>query len=353
MKVLYFGFYDPGYARNRVLIRGLKINGVEVMECRSGFGGLKKFFDLYKKHKAFKNKYDAMVVGFLGHNLVPLAKMISSGPVIFDSFISLFDSNVFDRKVVRQKSPKAFYYRFLDWFSMKLADLVLFDTQQQIEYASTEFKIKKEKFKRIFVGTDDAVFYPRETRNIDPEGVARRSCTVHFHGSFIPLQGVDCIVKAAKLLEKEDIRFNILGEGQTYAEIRELVTGLELKNLNFIKRVEYDKLPEYIEKSDICLGIFGETPKAKRVIPNKVFEYAAMKKPIITADTPAIRELFNEEDMVLIKPIPENLASAITELKNSPALRKTISENAYGKVRSFANPVVLGKELKNIVQEIL
>ena len=32
MKVLYFGSYDPGYARNRVLISGLKKNGVEVIE---------------------------------------------------------------------------------------------------------------------------------------------------------------------------------------------------------------------------------------------------------------------------------------------------------------------------------
>lgn len=349
MKVLYFGFYDPGYARNRVLIGGLRANGIEVLECRDESSGLKKFFKLYKKHKAFKNRYDAMVVGFLGHAVMPLAKMISSGPVIFDAFISLYDSNVFDRKLVRGKSVKSLYYRFLDWFSMKLADIVLFDTEEQIDYVSREFKIKKDKFRSILVGTDDSVFYPRDTRNVD---LSKYPFTAHFHGSFIPLQGVDCIVRAAKLLEKENIRFNILGDGQTYPEIRKLAADLNLK-LNFINRVEYDKLPDYINQGNVCLGIFGRTGKAKRVIPNKVYEYAAMKKPIITADTPAIRELFDDRDMVLIEPGPENLASAILDLKNNPVLRKNISENAYKKLKSFVNPEILGKELKNIIQEIL
>ena len=350
MRVLYFGFYDPDYARNRILIKGLKANNIEVLECRDDSHGLKKFFRLYKKHRAFKGKYDAMVVGFLGHAAMPLAKMVSSGPIIFDAFISLYESNVFDRRSVRPKSVKAFYYWFLDWLSMKLADVILFDTQEQIKYASREFKADKGKFRRIFVGTDDSVFHPREVMD------ANRSdglFTVYFHGSFIPLQGVDCIVKAAKLLEGEKIRFIVLGDGQTYPETKKLADELKLESLDFISRVGYDKLPDHINKADICLGIFGRTPKAGKVIPNKVYECAAMKKPIVTADTPAIRELFDDEDMVLIEPSPEKLASAILKLRDDPVLRNSISDKAYDKVKSLANPEILGRELKDIVLKLI
>ena len=350
MRILYFGSYDRDYARNRVLIKGLKKNGVEVLECQDGSPGLKKFLNLYKKHKAFKNKYDAMVVGFLGHVIVPLAKVVSRKPVIFDAFVSLYDSNVADRKLVPRHSLKAWYYRFLDRFSMNLADIVLFDTNEHVNYAVEKIGLKKEKVKRVFVGTDDAVFYPREPGKTE---VSSNPFTVHFHGSFIPLQGIDCIIKSAKLVEEDGVRFNIVGDGQTYPEIRKLAADLNLKNLNFINRVEYDRLPEHIDKGDICLGIFGKTGKAKRVIPNKVYEYAAMKKAIVTSDTPAVRELFDDRDMVLIRPTPENLASAITGLKNNPALIKSFSENAHRKVKSLASPEVLGKELKNIIQKIL
>lgn len=346
MKILYFGIYDPDYARNRVLINGLRQNGVEVIECRSSLKGLSKFFDLFSKHRKLKLNYDLMIVGFLGQQIVPFAKLITSKSIIFDAFLSLYDSNVLDRKTTKPFSLKSCYYWFLDWLSMRLADAVLFDTYEHISYAAREFRIKKNKFRRIFVGTDEKLFCPRE-------GNDNPAFTAHFHGSFIPLQGVDCIIRAAKLLENEEIRFNILGNGQTYSQTKSLSSDLEIKNIDFINRVEYAKLPEYISRADVCLGIFGKTPKAKRVIPNKIYECAAMRKPIITSDTPAIKELFNEGDMLLIKPNPEDLASAILKLKNNPELGKSLAGNAYKKIKMFATPEILGRELRQIAEGLL
>ena len=56
MRVLYFGLYDPDYARNRVLISGLKKNGVDVIELRrkpSRFNIIKLFraYDRVRKTK--------------------------------------------------------------------------------------------------------------------------------------------------------------------------------------------------------------------------------------------------------------------------------------------------------------
>ena len=34
MRILYFGSYDSDYARNRVLIKGLRVQEVDVIECR-------------------------------------------------------------------------------------------------------------------------------------------------------------------------------------------------------------------------------------------------------------------------------------------------------------------------------
>lgn len=346
MTVLYFGAYDPSYSRNRVLIDGLKQNNVEVIECRDNSPGIKKFINLYKKHRQLKNHYDVMIVGFLGQQIVPFARMITRKPIIFDAFLSLYDSNVFDRKTVKRGSIRAFYYWILDWLSMRLADIVLFDTDQHIKYASGEFGININKFRRIWIGARDDVFYPVQKQN-------SAEFLVIFHGSFIPLQGIRYILKAAKILEKEDLKFLIIGDGQEKKKMVKLSGELGLKNVEFIGFMGQEQLREKIAQSGVCLGIFGDTQKTKRVIPNKVYECLAMQKPVVTADTSAIRELFNENDLMLVKVAdPESLADAILHLKKDPELRNRLALNGFNKFKNSASPRVLGGELKDIIYEL-
>jgi len=347
--VLYFGMYDPEYSRNRILIDGLKQNGVEVIECRDDSPGLKKFWNLFIKHWHVRNSYDVMVIGFLGHIIVPFAKIITRKPIIFDAFVSLYDSNVFDRKVVKPKTLRAFYYWFLDWISMWLADIILFDTNQHIKYATEEFGVRKEKLIRILVGAQDKIFYPRNIIKSDSNFL------VGFYGTYVPLQGVGFIVEAAKEVESyKDIKFMLIGSGQEKQIILKLAQDLKIKNIDFVDFLPQNKLAFEIVKADVCLGIFGKTEKTQRVIPNKVYQCAAMKKPIITADTPAIRELFNDRDLMLVKPADsEALADGILILKNNLKLREELAQNCFNKFLKSASPKVLGEELKKIIISIL
>src|SRR3989338_130275 len=139
MKVCYFGFYSQNYSRNKILISGLRKNHVEVVECQSGLSGMAKYFDLIKKHRQIKNQYDAMVVGFPGHQAMILAKVLCRKPIIFDAFLSLYDSMVFDRQTSQPKSIRALYYWLLDWISSRLADIVLLGTNEHINYFCDTF----------------------------------------------------------------------------------------------------------------------------------------------------------------------------------------------------------------------
>src|SRR3989339_1350559 len=182
MKICYFGIYDPNYSRNRILNGGLRENGVEVIECRTELKGVKKYFDLVKKHWRIRKDYDAMVVGFPGYQAMILARFLTRKIIIFDAFASAYDSSVFDRKLVKPKSLKALYYWTLDWLPCRLADAVLLDTNEHIKYFVETFRIKPEKFFRIFIGADDKIYYP-EIEN------PNKKFTVLFFGTFIPLQG--------------------------------------------------------------------------------------------------------------------------------------------------------------------
>ena len=85
-------------------------------------------------------------------------------------------------------------------------------------------------------------------------------------------------------------------------------------------------LADAMASASVCLGIFGDTEKTQRVIPNKVYEALAIGKPIITADTPAIRELLSEEAAMLVPAAnPRAIADAILALRAEPARRERLA----------------------------
>lgn len=350
LTVLYFGVYDPNYARNWVLINGLRQNSVRVLELRrepSRFGLLKLFFDYIKSRK----KFDVMIVGFPGQEVMFVARLIAwNKPIVFDAFTSHYGGYILDREKWTRDSLRAKYFKFLDKWSCRLADIILLDTNAHIDFFVNEFKLSREKFKRIWIGANDENFKPIE--GIEKKDTLFR---VIFFGTYVPLQGAEYIVRTAKILKKEnDIIFYFVGKGQDKPKSMDLAKELSLKNIEFIDMMKPNDLKLQIANSDVVLGLFGNTPKTPLVIPNKVYEALAMKKPVITADTRAIRELFGEGDMVLVGAAdPEAIAKAVMMLKSNPRLMHQIAENGYQKFLKFASSRVLGGELRTIVLDLL
>lgn len=170
-----------------------------------------------------------------------------------------------------------------------------------------------------------------------------------FHGSFIPLQGVEYILGAAEILKEEhrDIVFLIVGDGQTYKEMRALAAQKDLDNVSFLGRFPLNELPQFILSCDVCLGIFGSSRKTDRVIPNKVYEYIALGKPVISADTPAIREFFSDnQDIALCKKADSlSLSKKIIDLKSNSNLRSNIARNCYKLYKKHCTPKTIVSEL--------
>ncbi|MDP4001795.1 MAG: glycosyltransferase [bacterium] len=349
MKVLYFGFYNPEYSRNRVLIKGLHQNGVEVAECRVVYKSIWSYAVLFFKYLSIRWDFDVMIVGFPGQEVMFLARVLTGKPIIFDAFTSHYEGYIQDRALYGTDSLHAKFYRWLDSNSCRLADVVLLDTNTHIDYFIKEFRLPKQKFRRIFVGTDSALFYPSGKKNDGDK------FKVHFHGHYIPLQGVEYIIRAINILKNEDIEFVLIGRGQTYAHNRQLVDGLGIKNIEFVESVSYQELADRVRTADICLGIFGHTAKAQRVIPNKLFEAIACAKPVITARSPAIAELLTDgEDVILCNVADsEDLAKKILDTKSNKAITGLVGSNGLNLFRSKLETNILGKELKGIINEII
>lgn len=373
MKVLYWGTYDTGKPRNRILLRGLRESGINVSECHYDVwsevedksqirGILLKIVFILRWLFSYPGlilkflkveKPDVIVVGYLGHLdvlIIWLFAKMRKTPVVWDAFISLYDTVVIDRKLISRYNPLAILLFAWEWLSCRAADLVILDTWTHAQFFIEQFGLPQEKAGRIFVGVEPEKF-PRNGGN--PVRFGGNFTTVLFYGQFIPLHGIETIVEAARLLQNEEIQWIFIGKGQEAAKIKDLLQDYSLEHLSWKDWVEYDRLIGYIQQADICLGIFGDSPKASRVIPNKVYQILASGKPLITRMSPAIQELLTDKTPG-VKLVPaassEDLASAITAMRDElPSLPESLYEDICAEIV----PKELGLKFKILLERHL
>jgi glycosyltransferase involved in cell wall biosynthesis len=175
--------------------------------------------------------------------------------------------------------------------------------------------LERNKVERVFVGAEPDAF---ELGN-RPVATDCQTKRVLFYGQFIPLHGIEYIVRAAKRTEGQDLAWTLVGKGQEAEKIRSLVDELKPNNLDWKEWVDFSELVDLMARSHVVLGIFGLTEKAGRVIPNKVFQALMASRPLVTADTPAIHELLENSAWVRLVPAgdAEALAAGVLDLANS------------------------------------
>jgi glycosyltransferase involved in cell wall biosynthesis len=261
--------------------------------------------------------FDAFLVGYPGHLDLPAARRAAHGrPVVFNPLVSLADTLVADRRRFRPGSLAARTLEAIDRRALRNADIVVADTEAHGRYLA----------ELAGLGDVPVCFVGAEERLFQPSWRAPKRFTVLFVGKLIPLQGVETILQAATLAP--EIPFRIVGSGQLEGLLADAPSNVE-----HVAWIDYEALPGELEQAGCALGIFGTTGKAGRVIPNKAFQALASGAPLVTADTPAARELLVDGESALLVPPgdPEALAEAIERLAASTELAERI---AAGRVRA-------------------
>lgn len=351
MNILFAGDYDPDYNRNKILIAGLKkTKDINLTQYRF-------FNDKDCEHHKLKDlisENDIVYSPSFSHKTVKILKKYANNkPLVFDPLISKYLTKVFDYKKVSRFSPRALKNYLKDKIPLTSSDLIFSDTEEHKKYFINKFKISSDKIKTLYIGADITEFYPIQNNK------NKSFFEIGFYGGFIPLQGVEMIVKAANILKNEkDIHFNLIGSGFEFERINKLVSDFKLENIIFHGWLEREDLINKINAFDLCLGIFGNTPKTEMVIPNKIYHYAALKKCIITKDTPAIREVFkNNENIVLTAGKPDDIAENILIYKKNYEDRNKIASNVYNLIKNSYNQNIIAATavsyFKNIISKQL
>lgn len=238
-----------------------------------------------------------------------------------DAFISLYDTVVNDRAMLRPGHWLARLLWRLERRAYRFADLVWVDTALNAAHMAQLFALPAQRFEALPLSINETLYAPA------PYAPAAAPCTVLFIGTFVPLQGVDVIAEAIVLLrDHPGLRFRIIGDGQTAARVAAILAAGSCTNVEWERGWQSaEALAAAIRAADICLGIFGPGEKAQRVWPLKNYSYMAVGRALISADTPAARALQGAAAEPAWTSVPAGqpaaLARAIAALADDPARR--------------------------------
>lgn len=291
---------------------------------------------------------------FLCAMLSFLPKKLRPKCLVIDAFISIYDTVVTDRALL---SPEHFMARILkkiEQYAFEMADVVVTDTVINSNHYAEMFGLPTHKFTAIPLSSNEIDFKPKPY-SYDEGDV----CNVLFVGTFIPLHGISTLVEAICLLKNNTrILFTLIGNGQESTKMQKLYDE-KLENFRWISDWQSaNEIAEFIDQSDICLGIFGGTEKADRVCPYKIYAYAACGRPIITRVSKLLTDpagVIDGEAFVFVEPAnPVALADAITTLENNTDRRQILSCNSlryYEKYLSNSVAASLFEECINTIQK--
>ncbi len=343
-RICLFGTFDATrHPRVEVLEAGLRAHGFDVVRCNVPWAA-----STADRVRAIKDPImAARLVGRLVRawlRLRRLARTVGSADIVLTGYLGVFDIHLARRwwpeavQVLDHLAPveatlsdrtgsrglRQLAGSLLDGAACRAADIVVVDTDEHRP---------SSKGVVVPVGAPEQWFDHAVDRPAT-DGPLR----VVFFGLYTPLQGTETIARALRALCHAGIAFEmtLIGSGQDRPAVRSLLAGTP--GVTWVDWVEPGELPGVIASHDVCLGIFGTTEKAGRVVPNKLFQGAAVGCALVTSDTPPQRRLLVQGARFVPAGDEAALAAALADLATDRGACAELGAAAHDLARQEFRP---------------
>jgi len=169
------------------------------------------------------------------------------------------------------------------------------------------------------------------SRAIEKYALASRKVIV-FVGSFTGQHNVSLLINATKLVteRRSDVKLMLVGDGPTRKNLEALVKYQGIQHVVvFTGRVPHEKVPELLAASHVTVVPLTRTTTVQEMIPLKILEYWAMKKPVVTTRTgvDGIPEAHDGENVLIVEEDARSMAEGILSVLGDERLANKLGEN--------------------------
>jgi hypothetical protein len=161
---------------------------------------------------------------------------------------------------------------------------------------------------------------------------------VGYIGTHGMAQGLEVVVSAAEILRDTNIHFLFVGEGVRRQELEALAARAGLENTTFLGMVSASDAIDYLALSDVVVVPLKRTTTFESALPSKVFETAAVGRPMVVSAYGHVADIVQQYDAgLVVEPgDPAQLAAAILQLRDDPGLRSRFRAGCKKLARDYS-----------------
>ncbi|BBN80431.1 glycosyltransferase WbuB [Pseudoalteromonas sp. A25] len=281
-------------AKSEEVLDNVRVRRVELPSHKSGMlDQIKSFYAFYNQvNKAVKNEqYDLvfatssrLFTAFLGARIAKRKKL----PLYLDIRDIFVDTikDVLNPKLALLMKP-----------ILNMVESYTFSNAQSINLVSKGFeeyfylRYKKPKY-TFFTNGIDKEFLSFEKQNVSSESTYGIK-TVLYAGNIGEGQGLNTIIPELAKICKQRYHFKIIGDGGRKDLL--LSSCESIDNISFHPPVNREQLLKEYTRADILFLHLNDYPAFEKVLPSKVFEYAATGKPVLAGVSGYAAEFIKEE----------------------------------------------------------
>lgn len=277
--------------------------------------------------------------------------------IICDIYAPIYDMTVNDEKIYTPYSIMGRRYYFRDKICMKMADQVLFLNDAERQHFICSVNLKEKDVSSTCV---PLVINKKQPAKLKFYKKERGYLSICWTGSFVALQGVECIIDAMFILKEKNLKAKLYiigppGERANYykqqVQNKQLSDCIEFLDL-WGDMKQWEKF--IIDNCDVSLGIFGGSDKAKCVVGNKVIDGIIAKTPVITGKSKGLDLFFNQDnDIYTVDNTPDALAKKIIQVANSSYHEiENHVENAFDIYEKIFSKKAYKKNMEHVFEKL-
>lgn len=216
----------------------------------------------------------------------------------------------------------------------------------------------KNKIEMFPLGINTIEFKPQKKSEdlMKKLGISNDEKIIVFVGTLYEFSGLLEIVKKFKqnIAKNSKIKFLIVGGGPIFSKLKREIKSKNLeKNFIMTNFVPQKEIPEYISLADLCINSFDVNYITDDILPTKVLEYLACKKPVLSTPLSGTKELLPGESHGVVFSQSEIFLQNIERLLENESKLEKLAENGYNYVINNHDWQQLSKNMIKTFQELL